>query len=230
MAEQDHKQLLTNSWLLLGGNHCGADQWLSRTTKGGSLTSWLLVGGTHCGADQWLNRASNSGSLTAGCLQTGPIVAPAAGRAGGIAWSWCGNEAQRCLCAKGRTPLCSVTGLWMSPHTEAGGKSCFYFTNHPTHVEHSEILFCEPMESTLHVCESGPFGLRGPMVRSWKGFASRFSPSSLLQWLSSQFSSVTQSSPTLCDPMNCSTLGLPVHHQLLEFTQTDVHHVANLHP
>ena len=35
-----------------------------------------------------------------------------------------------------------------------------------------------------------------------------------------QFSSVTQSCLTLCDPMNCSTPGLPVHHQLLEFTQT----------
>ena len=35
-----------------------------------------------------------------------------------------------------------------------------------------------------------------------------------------QFSSVAQSCPTLCDPMNCSTPGLPVHHQLLEFTQT----------
>ena len=35
-----------------------------------------------------------------------------------------------------------------------------------------------------------------------------------------QFSSVTQSCPTLCDPMNCSMPGLPVHHQLPEFTQT----------
>ena len=41
--------------------------------------------------------------------------------------------------------------------------------------------------------------------------------------LSLQFSSVAQSCPTLCDPMNCSTPGLPVHHQLLEFTQTPVH-------
>ena len=40
-----------------------------------------------------------------------------------------------------------------------------------------------------------------------------------------QFSSVAQSCPTLCDPMNCSTPGLPVHHQLLEFTQTRVHRV-----
>ena len=36
------------------------------------------------------------------------------------------------------------------------------------------------------------------------------------------FSSVAQSCPTLCDPMNCSLPGLPVHHQLLEFTQTHV--------
>ena len=38
-----------------------------------------------------------------------------------------------------------------------------------------------------------------------------------------QFSSVSQSCPTLCDPMNRSTPGLPVHHQLPEFTQTRIH-------
>ena len=38
-----------------------------------------------------------------------------------------------------------------------------------------------------------------------------------------QFSSVAQSCPTLCDPMSRSTPGLPVHHQLLESTQTHVH-------
>ena len=38
-----------------------------------------------------------------------------------------------------------------------------------------------------------------------------------------KFSSVPQSCPTLCDPMNCSTPGLPVHHQLPEFTQIHVH-------
>ena len=42
-----------------------------------------------------------------------------------------------------------------------------------------------------------------------------------------QFSSVTQSCPTLCDPMNCSTPGLPVHHQLPEFTQTHIHRVSD---
>ena len=40
-------------------------------------------------------------------------------------------------------------------------------------------------------------------------------------------SSVTQLCPTLCNPMNCSTPGLPVHHQLLEFTQTHVHQVGD---
>ena len=43
----------------------------------------------------------------------------------------------------------------------------------------------------------------------------------------SQFSSVAQSCPTLCDPMNFSTPGLPVHHQLPEFTQTHVHRVSD---
>ena len=42
-----------------------------------------------------------------------------------------------------------------------------------------------------------------------------------------QFSSVTQSCLTLCDPMNHNTPGLPVHHQLPEFTQTHVHRVSD---
>ena len=45
--------------------------------------------------------------------------------------------------------------------------------------------------------------------------------------VSVQFSSVTQSYPTLCDPMDCSMPGLPVHHQLLEFAQTHVHWVGD---
>ena len=42
-----------------------------------------------------------------------------------------------------------------------------------------------------------------------------------------QFRSLAQSCPILCDPMNCSTPGLPVHHQLPEFTQTHVHRVGD---
>ena len=44
---------------------------------------------------------------------------------------------------------------------------------------------------------------------------------------SDQVRSVAQSCPTLCDPMNRSTPGLPVHHQLPEFTQTQVHRVSD---
>ena len=50
----------------------------------------------------------------------------------------------------------------------------------------------------------------------------RRSPSKMVQ-----FSSVTQSCPTLCDPMNRSTPGLPVLHQLMEFIQTQVHWVGD---
>ena len=48
-----------------------------------------------------------------------------------------------------------------------------------------------------------------------------------LQFSSVQFILVTQSCPTLCDPMNCSTPGLPVYHQLPEFTQTHIHQVTD---
>ena len=50
------------------------------------------------------------------------------------------------------------------------------------------------------------------------GFSGR-----IVQELSVEFSSATQSCPTLCDPMNRSMPGLPIHHQLPEFTQTHVH-------
>ena len=54
----------------------------------------------------------------------------------------------------------------------------------------------------------------------------------LLTWkdvygISDQIRSVAQSCPTLCDPMNRSRPGLPVHHQLPEFTETHVHRVSD---
>ena len=45
--------------------------------------------------------------------------------------------------------------------------------------------------------------------------------------VSAQFSSVFQSCPTLCNPMDCSSPGLPIHHQLPEFTETHVHWVGD---
>ena len=50
---------------------------------------------------------------------------------------------------------------------------------------------------------------------------------SCLTWLIIQFSSVAQLCPTLCNPINCSTPGLPVHHQLPEFTETHSHRVSD---
>ena len=52
-----------------------------------------------------------------------------------------------------------------------------------------------------------------------------FLPFNKFSW--HQIRSVAQSCPTLCDPMNRSTPGLPVHHQLPEFTQTYVHRVSD---
>ena len=50
---------------------------------------------------------------------------------------------------------------------------------------------------------------------------------SQLFFSSVQLSSVSQSCPTLCDPMNWSMPGLPIHHQLPEFTQTQIHRVSD---
>ena len=62
-------------------------------------------------------------------------------------------------------------------------------------------------------------------------FLPSFSPRSLLSFLLPpshfQFSSVAQLCPTLCDPMDCSTPGFPVHHQLPEFAQTHVHRISD---
>ena len=61
-----------------------------------------------------------------------------------------------------------------------------------------------------------PWDGRIPRRRKWQNTSG-----------SVQFSSVAQSCPSLCDPMNCSPPGLPVHHQLPEFTQTHVHRVSD---
>ena len=52
-------------------------------------------------------------------------------------------------------------------------------------------------------------------------------PSNIYACVFALVSLVTQSCPTLCDPMDCSTPGFPVHHQLLELAQTRVHQVGD---
>ena len=67
---------------------------------------------------------------------------------------------------------------------------------------------------------------------TWNGYLNSIAWEAAWFWSSShnsgpltQFSSVAPSCSTLCNPMNCSTPGLPVHHQLPDFTQTHVHWV-----
>ena len=66
----------------------------------------------------------------------------------------------------------------------------------------------------------GPHGALSALCSAWVLVSHLF-------YTSAQFSSVAQSCPTLCDPMNRSTPGLPVHHQLPEFTQTHAHRVGD---
>ena len=58
-------------------------------------------------------------------------------------------------------------------------------------------------------------------------FALALAPSQIFPFVSSQFSSVTQLCPILCDPVDCSRPGFPVHHQFLELAQTHVHRVGD---
>ena len=68
-----------------------------------------------------------------------------------------------------------------------------------------------------------------PIIIKWRVWAlDSIRPRLLLLFSRSvQFSSVIQSCTTLCNPMDCSTLGFPVHHQLPELTQTHVHWISD---
>jgi len=70
--------------------------------------------------------------------------------------------------------------------------------------------------------ESGDMYMYG-----WAPLLSAWNYHNIDNWLSVQFSSVTQSCPTLCDPMDCSTPGFPVLHQLPGLAQTHVHRVGD---
>ena len=93
-------------------------------------------------------------------------------------------------------------------------------------IYHQKIMFNKT--KNMHLLALGSFWLN--VVICWrllyhKGHWHVVSLASVIFW--HQFSSVTQSCPKLCDPMNISTPGLHVHHQLLEFTQAHVHRVGD---
>ena len=79
---------------------------------------------------------------------------------------------------------------------------------------------------TKESCSCEHVYIHVPVCISWKVTVVLLG-SNLFYIFAIQFSSVAQSCPTLCNPMNCSTPGLPVHHQLPYFTQTHVHRVSD---
>ena len=95
------------------------------------------------------------------------------------------------------------------------------------------VVMLSKAHLTSHSRMSGSRSVITPLwlSESWRSFLYRSSVYSchlfLISYASVQFSSVAQLCPTLCNPMNHSTPGLPVHHQLPEFTQTHVHWVAD---
>ena len=102
----------------------------------------------------------------------------------------------------------------------------------PTHCDPTD---CSPPVSSVHGdspgkntgvgCHALLRGSSQPRDQTQTCIADKF----FTVWATREaiFSSVAQSCPTLCDPMNHSTAGLPVHHQLLESTETHVHRVSD---
>ena len=82
-------------------------------------------------------------------------------------------------------------------------------------------IFKTTFENRLFASVGADIKNRLLSISTWKEAQYHWSFSSV------QFSSVAQSCPTLCNPMNCSMPGLPVHHQCPEFTQTHVHRVRD---
>ena len=96
---------------------------------------------------------------------------------------------------------------------------CTHISNYMGYVCKRGAAASSTHKLTISTCCQAVFPSGGTIVPSHQ----QYPPSSLTV----QFSSVAQSCLTLCDPMDCSMPGLPVHHQLLEFTQTEVHQVGD---
>ena len=101
---------------------------------------------------------------------------------------------------------CSIPGWERSPGKGNGNSLQYSCLEHP--------MDRGAWQTTVH-----------RVAKSWTQFNNRMFQFGSIPYLfqSVQFSSVAQSCPTLCNPMNCRTPGLLVHHQLPEVTQTHVH-------
>ena len=121
---------------------------------------------------------------------------------------------------------------WDSPSKNTG-MGCHFLLQCMKVKSESEVAQLCPILSDPMDCSLPGFSIHGifqARVLEWGAISfSRGSSQHRGQThiRSDQIRSATQSCPTLCDPMNRSTPGLPVHHQLPEFTQTHVHRVSD---
>ena len=111
-------------------------------------------------------------------------------------------------------------------------------SSHPRPLPQSKKLFCTPVSLLLSRIQGHRYHLSKVHMYALIHcigvfFLASFTLYSRLQFqqdshvYSVQCSSVAQSCLTLCDPMDCSTAGFAVHHQLLQLTQTHVHRVSD---
>ena len=105
-----------------------------------------------------------------------------------------------------------TTDLWLPRGRRDGGWMDSEFG-----ISRCKLLHIEWINNKVLLCSTGNY-IQYPMI-NYNGKES--------EKVSVQFRSVAQSCPTLCDPMNRSTPGLPVHHKLPEFTQTHFHRVSD---
>ena len=107
---------------------------------------------------------------------------------------------------------CRVISLWLNwdfPNEKCCWVSCVYFSAEHFFDTSFELLSCVLCFLCIECCEFFSYSGYKPFIRSV------------------QFSLVSQSCLTLCDPVNGSTPGFPIHHQLMELTQTHVHWVGD---
>ena len=107
----------------------------------------------------------------------------------------------------------TFSSVWSHLWSSLLGRGCFW------------CLVCRGGTLNILQCTVQTPSTRNDLAQSV--YSERWRNPLVLFFRSVQFSSLTQSCPTLCDPMNRSSPGLPVHHQLPEFMQTQIHRVSD---
>ena len=173
------------------------------------------------GLSQWLNCKESACDSGATCWIPGSGRCPGGGHGNPLQYSCLENpmdtlawQAMVHRVAKSWTQLKLCTVWW--PALREGQEWLSYLTG-KLHDTQDRVLM-SPGPSTK-------FSKKDSKVSSFSIQTNLIieQTSSRLQFSPVQFSSVIQSCPTLCDPVDCSTPGFPVHHQLWKLTQTHIH-------